>query len=383
MKRDMENLNLRDTFKATPDKCRDALMTAARSVREEEPVRRITVRAVLITACIILATMAIAIAATKTLGWVDFYEIFYGDSYVVTKEAQEIMDNTEQQTFTIGPVAFTVQSLYADEQEAMASTLVTTADGSKALIVMDYFYEDTLSNNDEFGEILAKLYGVDPETTWIDVAKKLNCPLYSVGARLHMQDPYDSGGGMYDALYDEEGRLVYFSTSGIVYPDNESVAARGTLELPAQLSLWVEEVDLETGDTKDIGDDLVDVKVPMSLQSEPVEYQIPEDYMVFGLHLDSVKAAKTASGVYLYADFTDQDGMKYRRNYMRPVWTDENGKEYPEGITMCHNIDVQWPQVNITSLIAADSIPERIWFQLLDEDKGEENVPATMLELKK
>ena len=85
MKRDMENLNLQDAFKPTPDKCRDALMTAARSVREEEPVRRITVRAVLITACIILATMAIAIAATKTLGWGDFFEIFYGDTERVRK----------------------------------------------------------------------------------------------------------------------------------------------------------------------------------------------------------------------------------------------------------------------------------------------------------
>ena len=384
MKRDMENLNLRDTFKATPDKCRDALMTAARSVREEEPVRRITVRAVLITACIILATMAIAIAATKTLGWGDFFEIFYGDTDAVTKEAQEIMDNTKQQTFTVGPVAFTVQSLFADEQEAMASTLVTTADGSKAIIVMDYFYEDTLSNNDEFGEMLAKLYGVDPETTWIDVAKKLNCPLYSVGARLHMQDPYDAGGGMYDVMYDEEGRLVYFSTSGIVYPDNESVAAQEVLELPAQLSLWVEEVDLETGDTKDIGDALVDVMIPMSLQSEPVEYQVPEDYVVFGLHLDSVKAAKTAAGVYLYLDFTDQGHMQYRRDYIRPAWTDEDGNEYPDGINMSHSIDTdQSPQVYITSMISADSIPERIRFQLADEEKGDDGVPPVTLELKK
>ena len=124
MKRDMENLNLRDTFKATPDKCRDALMTAARSVREEEPVRRISFRAVLIAACIILATMAIAIAATKTLGWADFFEIIYGDTNVITKEAQAIMDNTEKQTVTVGPVSFTVQSLFADEQQAMATTLI-------------------------------------------------------------------------------------------------------------------------------------------------------------------------------------------------------------------------------------------------------------------
>ena len=384
MKRDMDNLNLRDTFRATPDKCRDALITAACSVREEEPVRRITFRAILIAACIILATMAIAIAATKTLGWGDFFEIFYGDTNAVTKEAREIMDKTEQQTFTIGPVAFTVQSLFADEQEAMASTLVTTADGSKALIVMDYFYEDTLSNSDEFGEMLAKLYGVDPETTWIDTARKLNSPLYSVGARLHIPDPYNGGGGMYDAMYDEEGRLVYFSTNEISYPDNESAATQGIMMLPGQLSLWVEEVDLETGETKDIGSDLVDVQIPMSLQTEPVEYQIPEDYVVFGLHLDSVKATKTAAGVYLYLDFTDQGHMKYRRDYVRPVWMDENGNIYPDGMNMSHSIDTNHsPQIYITSMISADSIPERIQFRLLDDGKGDDGVPPVTLELKK
>ena len=76
--------------------------------------------------------------------------------------------------------------------------------------------------------------------------------------------------------------------------------------------------------------------------------------------------------------------MKYRKNYMYPVWTDENGEEYPDGLIMSYYIDTdQWPQVSVNSMIAADSIPERIWFQLLDEEKGEENVPPMLLELKK
>ena len=384
MKRDMENLNLRDTFKATPDKCRDALMTAARSVREEEPVRRISFRAVLIAACIILATMAIAIAATKTLGWADFFEIIYGDTNVITKEAQAIMDNTEKQTVTVGPVSFTVQSLYADEQQAMATTLITTADGSRALFVTEFYGNDyAVGDNEEFGEALAKLYGVDPETTWIDTAKKLNCPLYRVAATLHGKDPYDYGGGMLGDLYDEEGNLVYFSTRDMYMPDGSSYPLRAD---PVPMELWVQvnEIDLETGDEIHVGHTVMDVQVPMSLQSEPVEYRIPEDYVVFGLHLDSVKATKTAAGVYLYVDFTDQDGMKYRKNYMYPVWTDENGEEYPDGLIMSYYIDTdQWPQVSVNSMIAADSIPERIWFQLLDEEKGEENVPPVLLELKK
>ena len=51
MKRDLDNLDLRGAFKPMPDECRNALMTAACSVKEEEPVKRVTFRAVLIAAC--------------------------------------------------------------------------------------------------------------------------------------------------------------------------------------------------------------------------------------------------------------------------------------------------------------------------------------------
>ena len=50
MKRDPDELNLRDAFRPIPDACRDALMDAARSVREEEKMKRFTFRTVLIVA---------------------------------------------------------------------------------------------------------------------------------------------------------------------------------------------------------------------------------------------------------------------------------------------------------------------------------------------
>ena len=78
MKRDFDNLNLQDAFPSMPDECRNALMTAARSVKEEEPVKRITVRTRLIAACIIIATAAIAMAAGQIFGWNDFFAAVYG-----------------------------------------------------------------------------------------------------------------------------------------------------------------------------------------------------------------------------------------------------------------------------------------------------------------
>ena len=379
MKRDMENLNLRDSFKPTPDKCHDALMTAARSVKEEEPVRRITFRAVLIAACIILATTAIAIAATRKLGWVDFFEIFYGSTDSVPEEAQKIMNSTEEQTFILGPVSFTVQSLYTDGQEAWASTLITAADGSSALVCGDYSPESSLGSNGENGEALARKLGLDPETTWLNAARQLNCPLYWAHANLHSREPYDIGGGMMDSLYDDQGRLVYFSMKELYTPDGCPDP------LPMELWLQVYEIDPETGDVKEIADSQEDILVPMSLSADSVTYHVQEDYTAFGLHLDSVRAEKTVSGMYIYTDLTARDGMtedEFLEVQLYPVWLDENGEEYPEGMNMSYEINMDhWPRVSITSQIAADSVPDRIWLRLADDNAGPDEAPAPVTEL--
>ena len=65
---DMDSLDLRDAFGPMPDDMREALMSAARSVKEEEPVKRMTIRTVLIAACVIIAATAAAIAAGVSLG---------------------------------------------------------------------------------------------------------------------------------------------------------------------------------------------------------------------------------------------------------------------------------------------------------------------------
>ena len=66
MKRDLEHLDLKQAFHPVPEACRRALMDAARSVREEKPVKRVSYRAALIAAVILLAAMAVAYAA---VGW--------------------------------------------------------------------------------------------------------------------------------------------------------------------------------------------------------------------------------------------------------------------------------------------------------------------------
>lgn len=51
-----------------------------------------------------LATVAVAIAATQ-LGWIDLFSNNY--NITVPKEAQEMMEAAEQQTFQVGPMTIT------------------------------------------------------------------------------------------------------------------------------------------------------------------------------------------------------------------------------------------------------------------------------------
>lgn len=77
MKRDLEHLDLKQAFHPVPEACHRALMDAARSVREEKPVKRVSYRAALIAAVILLAAMAVAYAAVR-LGWIEYFSQQYG-----------------------------------------------------------------------------------------------------------------------------------------------------------------------------------------------------------------------------------------------------------------------------------------------------------------
>ena len=376
MKRDMENLNLQDAFKPTPDKCRDALMTAARSVKEEEPVKRATVRTILIAACIILATTAIAIAATNSFGWKDFFEIFYGETDAIPEEAQKIMDSAEEQVYVLGPVTFRVQSLFADEHKIMVTTQITATGGNLALFSMDISEDDRLNSNGENGTELAKLLGVNPDSTWMAAAKQLDCPLYRVSIDMIFKEDYPFD-GMEDTLYDNEGHIVYFN----MWETSQHLK----VSVPAKIVLHYWEIDPETGG--EISEQRIeaDLTIPVSVVTETADYQIKDDYIAFGLHLDSVCAKRNASGVYLYADFTAQDDMTeddFMEYQVFPVWLHENGEEYPEGMSMSWGFETdQWPHISATSHITIDHIPGRIWLQLVDDNAKPEDKPAPKVEL--
>ena len=369
MKTNMDDLNLQNAFPAMPETCHDALMRAARSVKEEKPVKRNLYRTVLVTALILAATMAVAAAAGTVFGWNDFFSTHHSDT-TIPQGAQEILSATEERTFNLGPIACKLYQLYADHYTALASAQITSSDD--VLICMDSCQLDRIGANGDNWIRQAERLGVSPDLTWVEAAKQLGRPLYSVRCILNAQAPYDGGGGMEDALYDADGNLSYFSMQ--MLGGDTSIRS-----LPVQMFLRAAEIDLATGEEKNVLTDRPAFDLAVAPVIDTHTYELKEDYTVGGLKLTSVRGELTPGGLYLITEFAAQDGMTYAdfcESQLIPVWYDAEGQRYGWGINDSYISTVNeadWPKVTMLGMISVDKIPDTLVMALEDDnmpDKG-------------
>ena len=254
MKTNMDDLDLRDAFPPMPEACHDALMRAARSVREEKTMKRSIYRTILIAALILAGTMAVAAAAGGIFGWNDFFSTYHSET-TIPQGAQEILNTTEERVFTLGPITYKVQQLYADHYTALASVQITAADDT--LLCMDSCQLDPIGANGDNWIRQAERLGVSPDLTWVEAAKQLGRPLYSVRCILNAQAPYDGGECMEDTLYDADGHLINFSMQML------SGDAR-IRTLPIQMFVRAAEIDPATGEEKSVLTDRPTFDLPVA-----------------------------------------------------------------------------------------------------------------------
>ena len=282
MKRDMEHLNLRDAFAPMPEEAHDALMSAARSMKEDEPVKKATFRTVLIAACIIVATMAVAVAAGNIFGWNDFFSKDYGAD--IPKTAQDIMAATEPVTWQEGDVVFTLRESYSDPKLAMISVEARLADGVEGILTADDFtmpigaYGENSHSQD-----VAKRLGVDPQMTWMDAAKELKLPLYSVVAILDIPSEFWGSEEYGDPMFNEDGSLTWFS----LQPLNGQITDE---EMKARVYLRTKQVNLDNAeDNTNSMEKYIDLTIHTEKVIATAEYIIPEDTKV----LDAFRIKRT------------------------------------------------------------------------------------------
>ncbi len=376
MKRDMESLNLRNAFASMPEEAHDALMSAARSVKEDEPVKKATFRTVLIAACIIMATMAVAVAAGSIFGWNDFFSKDYGTE--LPKTAQQIMASSEPVSWQEGDVVFTVRERYSDPRLAMISTEVRLADGVKGILCANDPFEAIGACGDD-GAAVAKRLGVEPSLTWAEAAKKLNLPLYSARAILETPSELWYGDAYEDPMFNDDGSLTYFS----LQPLNGQISGD---EIKAKVFLRSKLVNLEDAeDNTNVTKESVELPIHAEKAIAAAEYIIPEGTKVAdAFRVDSIQAELLPSGLHFTTNLTALEGAtqdlafdKLRVNIVK-----ENGEDYPTGITLNEgfaNLDT-WPQIPYTQMVSADQIPETIHLVFPDANGNE---TMLVLQLKK
>lgn len=376
MKRDMENLNLRDAFEPMQEDTYNAILTAARSVKEEEPVKRATIRTVCIAICAILTTMAAALAAGQIFGWNDFFKKDYGTD--IPKTAQEIMALCEPISWQEDDVVFTVRERYSDSKLAMISVEARLAEGVNGILAADDFAE-AIGAYGENSSAVAKRLGVDPSMTWMDAAKEKNLPLYSVLATLEIPSEFWGSEEYGDPMFNEDGSLTYFS----LQPLNGQITDE---EINAKVYLRSKLVNLEDADDDtNSTENYMDLTIHKEKTIATAEYIIPEDTKVLdAFRINSIQAELLPSGLHFTTNLTATDGAT-QEQALDKLWINivkENGEDYPTGINLSSgfsNLDT-WPQVPYTQMISVDQVPETICLVFPDAN---ENDTTLVLRLKK
>ena len=376
MKRDMDKLNLQDAFGPMPEETRDALMSAACSVKEDEPVKKAAFRTVLIAACVIVATMAVAVAAGSIFGWNDFFSKDYGAD--IPKTAQDIMAATEPVTWQEGDVVFTLRESYSDPKLAMISVEARLAEGVEGILAADDFAE-AIGAYGENSAAVAKRLGVEPSMTWMEAAKELNKPLYSAVAILEIPSELWGSEEYGDPMFNEDGSLTYFS----LQPLNGQITDE---EMKAQVYLRTKLVNPEDAeDNTNSTEDYADLTIHMEKVVDTAEYIIPEDTKVLdAFQIDSIHAELLPSGLHFTTSLTALEDATQEQalDQLRLNIVKENGEDYPTGITLTGGFPKldTWPQITYAQMVTSDQIPETIHLVFPDA-RG--NDTMLILQLKK
>lgn len=351
MKRDLEHLDLKQAFHPVPEACHRALMDAARSVKEEKPVKRVSFRAALIAAIILIVAMAVAYAAVR-LGWIDYYDQQYG--IAVPRAAQEALTASQPKTYQVGPMTFTYQQMLTDKRIVLSSAAIRLTDGGEALYANDTNIYDSVS---AITDTVANLYSLsDYQETWLEAAQELDLPLYGVRALVELP-PENNLGSMEDALWNEDGTIVYF---------NMPMLAPGSVDgsLNATLYMAVTQFDPATGEALEKWETREEVTLPVTPLLEEKTY-LPQKVITFdGLTLESVRGERYATGVYFCATFSAPKGMT-REEAMDVLHTlgicDADGAPLPMGLSLSIWPDAEaLPAVTLEVPASLEALPDEV-----------------------
>lgn len=367
MKRD--DFDLRNAFSPEPEACRTALMDAARSVREDEPMKRYTIRTMLIAALIIAAMMAVAVAATQS-GLMTWFSEHYKTA--LPAAAQEVLSTTEKSTFEAGPAVVTINKLLCDGKIAyLTAEIQPNKEGSAIL------YPGSGDPYDWIGEMAAARFNhpqITAKTSYLEAAQILNVPLYAASAWMEIDASFLTDSEMMDALVLENGNLLLIHMLYLTEP-------HAGKELPVQLSVRISELDKETLEYVDdkrweaSEERILPIHgVTAEKHYKPVSSTLLHDHF----RLTGVTARQTCAGVYIHIYMEPSQTTTLEELFMEGFEWDvlnENGMPYPTGISLSAELlnadgdpfpyEVPQDEVELGAfqymiMISADNLPETL-----------------------
>jgi hypothetical protein len=298
---------------------------------------------------LILTTVAVAIAATQ-LGWVDYFGAMQG--ITVPKTAQEALNATAPLKFQVGPMTFTFNQLLTDKRIVMSSAKVHTTDGSEVLYADDTNVYEAV---DAISSTVLERYNLDSGLSWLDAAKQLNLPLYGVRALAEIGEEYGEGSAMEDAMWNEDGSIVYFNMPMLTPKSVKD-------ELPVTLYMSVTQFDPSTGDTIGKWQTRENITLPVAPLLAEKTYLPEGDAELDGMKLSSVYAEQYVTGIYLTSTFTVKEGTT-ADSAMSALYNltlcDGEGNTLPAGLNMSGSaLTDELPTVKLETMTSAETLPD-------------------------
>ncbi|MBQ8616460.1 MAG: hypothetical protein IJX67_09615 [Oscillospiraceae bacterium] len=320
--------NLRDAFPPVPEGFTQRIReTLEKALQEPPPVRRtIPVRTILIAAVMILSMSSVAFALSQ-IRWADFYRDY---GVRIPRTAEQAMQETESQSFTVGPVTFTLQEVFSDGRLLLGATAAHVQDGNATFI--EYVGADLPDGHDT------------------------EIPVYTIRAVLQVNAPYHgTGEDMEDVMVDSDGHIVYFNMQSV----DEEYHLK---EVPVTYQMFAYQIDPDNGFIVDSWSAEEQLTIPVTeLNGEKV--YLPETSIVIGnVNVIDAKADLTSAGVYLLVTFSANEQVDpHSLDLPGFLWYDEDKNLQHDGMNLSLTIDDSaWPLITCEYMLSMDELPEQL-----------------------
>lgn len=344
--------NIQNAFGKADQGFENAIYKALDTIQRNEvrkPMKRVSVRVVLIAAVLCVLLTAVAYAAINRLGILDYITERRG--VTVLPEASELVQkDIEQAGGQTEFASFSVRQAILDGTYAYIVVAVTPASPDIFLMGADAGPGDNIGN---MGQIYA-----DETGSIADYAKANQKKLVHVNIYTQAEEQGTPFINSLDYLHEEDGTLVYMLQGGFTGGGDTAKMDLICLSMSYDDNMML---DMESQQRESLSCTL-SVSAPQSAVSS----KDAKEYADCGVRIDTVTLSDSPMAVYAEITFTVIDAEKYAA-MDSGLWfefLDDNGKRMADGATGTGSIealdDSQARFIQKTNLQAAQNLPATV-----------------------